>query len=403
MTIKVREWKKGKRVGFEVDIRFTYPDGTPFRRRIKAPVESKSAAKRWGEAKERALLIRPSPVSLRRREEERKEVPTLNEFGPRYIDGYARANKHKASGVHSKERILALHLDPQLGKKRLDRVTEEDVQLLKASLSHRTAKTINNVLHVLSGLLRTACRWKVIDRMPCSIELMKTVKPVPSFYEFSEYERLVRASAQLDLRTAVMVLLGGDAGLRRGEMLGLRWSDVDFTRRQLVVTQAVWEGKGQADRTTTGRRRYTDTPKGGRGRVVPLTEVLCDALRQFRHLRGELVLYADDGRPASSYQLRTWFQAAQKRAGLPVTTGGLHALRHTFCSHLAMRGAPPKAIQELAGHSDLSTTLRYMHLSPAARQGAIELLNDRRPIFGDIVETAAGGAKIQPFSREITG
>jgi hypothetical protein len=48
MTVKIREWKKGKNVGFEVDIRFTYPDGTPFRRRTKAPVESRSAAKRWG-------------------------------------------------------------------------------------------------------------------------------------------------------------------------------------------------------------------------------------------------------------------------------------------------------------------------------------------------------------------
>jgi hypothetical protein len=51
MTVKVREWTKGKRMGFEVDIRFTYPDGAPYRQRIKAPVESKSAAKRWGEAR----------------------------------------------------------------------------------------------------------------------------------------------------------------------------------------------------------------------------------------------------------------------------------------------------------------------------------------------------------------
>jgi integrase len=96
------------------------------------------------------------------------------------------------------------------------------------------------------------------------------------------------------------------------------------------------------------------------------------------------------------------YDEGHRSGSLPGTTGGLHALRHTFCSHLAMRGAPAKAIHELAGHSDLTTTLRYMHLSPAARQGAIELLNDRRPIFGDIVETAAVGAKI-PISREITG
>jgi site-specific recombinase XerD len=60
-------------------------------------------------------------------------------------------------------------------------------------------------------------------------------------------------------------------------------------------------------------------------------------------------------------------------------------LRHTFCSHLAMRGAAPRAIQELAGHRDLSTTQRYMHLSPAAVRSAIQLLET--PGFGDILET----------------
>jgi len=64
---------------------------------------------------------------------------------------------------------------------------------------------------------------------------------------------------------------------------------------------------------------------------------------------------------------------ACKRAGLRRI--GSHVLRHTFCSHLAMRGAPPKGIQELAGHSTLAMTLRYMHLAPIALREAIELLN----------------------------
>ena len=78
---------------------------------------------------------------------------------------------------------------------------------------------------------------------------------------------------------------------------------------------------------------------------------------------------------------------AQKRAGLPVTRA-LHVLRHTFCSRLAMRGAPAKAIQELAGHENLSTTQRYMHLSPAAKDAAISLLDEAdSQISGDILET----------------
>jgi hypothetical protein len=68
---------------------------------------------------------------------------------------------------------------------------------------------------------------------------------------------------------------------------------------------------------------------------------------------------------------------AQRRAMLPAN-GGFHILCHTFCSHLAMQGATPKAIQELAGHQDLSTTQRYMHVSPAHKDAAIRLL-DRRP------------------------
>ncbi len=65
-------------------------------------------------------------------------------------------------------------------------------------------------------------------------------------------------------------------------------------------------------------------------------------------------------------------QRAARRANL--RNNGAHILRHTFCSHLAMRGAPARAIQELAGHQDLSTTQRYMHLSPAALDAAIKLL-----------------------------
>jgi integrase len=176
-----------------------------------------------------------------------------------------------------------------------------------------------------------------------------------------------------------------------GEMLGLRWGDVDFQRRQLQVQEAVWERKRRDG--GKGHERITDTPKGGRARVVPLTDALFAALRDHRHLRGEHVLFGNNGHPATSFFLRNLLEAAQKRAGLQ-STGALHILRHTFCSHLAMRGAPAKAIQELAGHADLSTTMRYMHLSPAARQDAIGLLNrrDAKPggghFLGEMLETA---------------
>ncbi len=71
---------------------------------------------------------------------------------------------------------------------------------------------------------------------------------------------------------------------------------------------------------------------------------------------------------------------------------GVHILRHTFCSHLAMRGAPARAIQDLAGHMDLATTQRYMHLSPAAKDSAIRLL-DQPPPFVDSGEDTSSSVK----------
>ena len=83
-------------------------------------------------------------------------------------------------------------------------------------------------------------------------------------------------------------------------------------------------------------------------------------------------------------------ERAARRA--QIAQNGVHRLRHTFCSHLAMRGAPARAIQELAGHQDLTTTQRYMHLSPAAIADAIRLLDSPgiHRSRGDILETAAG-------------
>jgi site-specific recombinase XerD len=110
------------------------------------------------------------------------------------------------------------------------------------------------------------------------------------------------------------------------------------------------------------------------------------ALVANRHLRCPRVFWRDDEyENVSGVLLAKWMRRAQRRAGLEVT-GGLHILRHTFCSRLAMAGAPALAIKELAGHTSLITTMRYMHLSPSAKSAAIDLLNAE--VRGDIVETA---------------
>ena len=117
------------------------------------------------------------------------------------------------------------------------------------------------------------------------------------------------------------------------------------------------------------------TPKSGRLRYVPLTHRLTAALVDHRHLRSKRVLCQADGSPFTRQIVQNRMILAARRANVKK---GVHILRHTFCSHLSMRGAPARAIQELAGHADLTMTQRYMHLSPAALEAAIKLLDEPR-------------------------
>ena len=122
------------------------------------------------------------------------------------------------------------------------------------------------------------------------------------------------------------------------------------------------------------RKTRSPSPKGGRLRYVPLTVRLAAALKKHRHLRAKRVLHQDDAErsPLTQKIVQDWMKRAARRANVKP---GVHILRHTFCSHLAMKGAPARAIQELAGHQDLGTTQRYMHLSPSAIDSAIRLLD----------------------------
>lgn len=373
MSVTVRKYKRG---GWEVDIRGELPDGRGYRERRKSPVSSKSGSKRWGESRERELreeLSRPEPQP----EEERKEVPTLEEFAPRFLDGYAKANRQKPSGVSSKESILRVHLVPLLGSKRLDEVTSEDVQRVKQHLASKATKTVNNVLTVLSKLMKVAVEWGVIEAVPCTVKLLPVPPAEADFHDFDEYERLVAAAEGIDANTHLIVLLGGDAGLRCGEMMALEWADVDFSRSRLHVQRSEWKGN-------------LTVPKGGRSRRIPMTSRLADALQGHRHLRGQRVLCESNGAPLTQRRIQGLVARAARRANLG--NSGVHVLRHSFCSHLAMKGVAARAIQELAGHKDLTTTQRYMHLSPAAVEEAIRILEQPKTVsdFGDIVETGVG-------------
>ena len=234
---------------------------------------------------------------------------------------------------------------------------------------------MNNVLTVLNVLLNTAVDWGLLDEVACKVKFLQVPVKEAAYHDFDEFDRLVDAAGRVDQRESVIVLLAGEAGLRGGEIMALRQSDIDWNNNALIVQRPDWKGRVTA-------------PKSGRSRRVPMTHRLSRALKGHRHLRGRRVVCQADGSPLTQKVVRCMVKRASDRAGL--ANVGVHILRHTYCSHLAMRGAPVRAIQTLAGHADLTTTMRYMHLSPAALEAAVDLLNAPRTVSknGDILETA---------------
>ncbi len=193
---------------------------------------------------------------------------------------------------------------------------------MKTALGRKSPKTVNNVLTVLNVLLKTAVEWAVIERLPCMIRLVRTSVPTASFHESADYARLVQF-AQMDGRLAhLVVLLGGGAGLRCGEMMALEWGDINLAQRQLVVARSDWKGQ-------------VTTPKSGRLRRLPLTMRLAEALAGARHLKGTRVLVSPAGQPLTQKVVQGLVRGVARRAKVKE---GVHTLRHTFCSELAARG-----------------------------------------------------------------
>ncbi len=355
--------QKGRKPILMIDFTLTTLDGRTVRHRSKAPIQNRRAAEAYELELRQAVLAGP--------QKETKEIPTLATYSKEFLDVYVR-NHNKDSEGSTKRSIYKNHLLPAFGAMRLDAIGPRDVDAFTARKREEgyDPKTINNFLTVLRKTLAVAVDYGILTHVP-KIRHLKTDPPKFDFFDFSEADRLL-AAADPAWRTLILVALR--TGLRRGELMALRWEDVDLVARRLVVRRNLVRGK------------FT-TPKSGRSRTVDLSEHVVSALKAHRHLRGELVFCHDTGRPYTSGELRHPLWRACKKAGLRHVQW--HTLRHSFASHLTMRGIPIKAVQELLGHATIEMTMRYAHLSPDVRASAVACLDQPAPVHGQGSHRAA--------------
>ncbi len=178
-----------------------------------------------------------------------------------------------------------------------------------------------------------------------------------AYYSPEEIEALARA---LDSQDAELIRLAAYAGLRMGELLALRWRDVDFSGHALTIGRAMSAG-------------VESSTKSGHVRRVPLPDQAAAALERLSRRQDftgpdELVFCNAFGRALDGSALRRRFKLARDRAGLRPLR--FHDLRHTYGSLLAAAGVDLVTIQAAMGHSALATTSRYLHARPATDQAA---------------------------------
>ena len=303
-------------------------------------------------------VIRSGPPRAKKSTAVEQPTPTVADFAAEWLE-LCRAERQSPTTVAQKESNLRKHVIPALGELRLDQITEQKIAAMRKRLSDMKPSTVNLIVKTFLTMLRRARKLGYEAKIP-EINLLAEQR-ARHWYTPEDYERLVVSAATFDAFSVAIVLLGGDAGLRAGEMAGLRWEDIDFAHSTLYVRRNMVMGEERA-------------PKWGTARDIPLSKRLHETLVRLRAMDGGVgrVLKRQDGRTFCNTSLRTVLDRVSSYAGVPKY--GPHALRHSFGTRLMLNGAGARVAMELLGHSNLATTQIYAHASKDHRRSAIDLL-----------------------------
>ncbi len=352
-------------------------------------------------------LTRPQAEAALRRmmSEVRVVVPeermSFKEAGERYLHHVEHIRNRKPSTVQDYRIMLTKHLALYFGEsKAIDRIEARDIAryvAVKASRGGRarrggngeeglSRKTIINHLNFAHGVFAFAVKNGWCTSNPVAMTdrpQQEQVDPDIRFLDLEEFEALLRAaerraaSAEQDGESGdvrartdyVMYLTAGMTGLREGELVALRWRDVDWTASVIRVRRSY-------------TRRAWGTPKSRRSsRAVPMADRLAGALdRHYKRsaYQGDdhlVFCHPQTGEPYDASQIRKRFYAAMEDAGMGERCGRdggitFHSLRHTFGTRAAAAGVPMRTLQEWMGHRNIATTEIYADYAPDPAFGA---------------------------------
>jgi len=309
------------------------------------------------------------------------ENQTIGKYMIRWLSDSAK-HAVKATSYRAYESQIRNHIVPALGKIKLSRLTPAHLQALYAAKLREGMKpaSVRQIHAILHKALEQAVRFNLIPANPAS-------KVDPPKVRQEEITRLTaeQASKLLDVirnerdRFEALYVLALTTGLRIGELLGLKWSDIDLDARRLRVSRQL--------QCSEGGLIFTE-PKAASRRTVDLPASTVEALKRHRKRQVEetlkaggayqdndLVFAGDLGGPIGPEKVtQRAFKPLLKRAGLPEIR--FHDLRHTFATLLLSRGVHPTYVQRALGHASVKITLdRFSHWMPSMGRATAEAID----------------------------
>lgn len=316
---------------------------------------------------------------------------TVSQLLDRWMETYGEINL-KQTTRDKYQTNIDNHLRPALGHIKLAKLRPLHLQQLYVNklkggradgkpkgLSSNTVRELHKIMNMA---LTAAVSWELVQRNVA--EAITPPKAVPAKRQawtadeariFLDYLKKRRKPHRL----YPLYYLALATGMRRGELLGLRWQDIDWERQTLSISQTLVT-------TAAGKTIFSTTKTSSSKRVVALSATTVAELRRHRKRQledimvlgvtdynQELVFVSEVGTPLSPRNLLRQFQNASKKAGLPVIP--FHALRHTSATLMLQQGIHPKVVAERLGHSRISTTLDiYSHVLPDIQAEAADVL-----------------------------
>jgi integrase len=316
------------------------------------------------------------------------ERQTIAQYLDQWLEHTLKA-RAKPRSYESFSTIARLHINPAIGKIQLHKLTPQHIQRLldEKSKEGLSPQTVTNIRTVFRSALSQAVKWNLVSRNSAALVDAPRIpqrKIEPLNPEHARKLLEVASGSRYEAIYTVALTLG----LRRGETLGVRWSDIDLEGRALRVSQSVQRLSTGLKEGRKSELRATETKTDGSRRTIALPDSVVRALRAHRVHQAQERLVAGTlwedhglvftnrvGRPIEPILIHREYKSLLKKAGLP-TTLRFHDLRHSAASLLLAQGVHPRAIMELLGHSSITVTMNtYGHVLPAMMREAADKMD----------------------------